>query len=166
MNIKDKLRFEDASAGISIQPNRKLISSLLCYAAAVLIAVVVLNLFAQQLGEGGMILCLAIIIYFILHGLYDILFRLNVRYIFDRYNRVIYRENHPFGRRKLMMFDEAVIFINADSGNWHYSLGVKKKQFLKNYKISPNYSNGKISEKQVMEFEEEILDPLLLLLES
>ncbi|MGY5252658.1 hypothetical protein [Sphingobacterium spiritivorum] len=165
MSIRDRLRFEHAPYGISLQPNRRIISSLMCYAVAVAITVIVLILFAQQLGEGGRILCLAVIIYFILHGLYDILFRLNVRYIFDRYDRAVYRENSPFGRRKLMMFDEAVIFINADSGSWHYSLGIKRKQFLKNYKISPNYSNGKISEKHSMEFEEEILDPLILLLE-
>ncbi|EEI89726.1 hypothetical protein HMPREF0765_4631 [Sphingobacterium spiritivorum ATCC 33300] len=166
MSIRDKLRFEDTSDSISLQPNRRIVSSLLCYAVAVMITVVVLNLFVQQLGDGGRILCLSIIIYFILHGLYDILFRLHVRYIFDRYNRVVYRENPPFGRRKLMKFDEAVIFINADSGCWHYSLGIKKKQFLKNYKISPNYSKRKVCERESMEFEEEILDPLMHLLES
>ncbi len=68
--------------------------------------------------------------------------------------------------KKLMQLDEAVIFTSSESGDWHYSLGIKKKQFLKNYKISPRFGSGKISMRWAAEYEEKILFPIMDLLEK
>ncbi|MDE5438658.1 hypothetical protein KRE40_03895 [Elizabethkingia meningoseptica] len=166
MSIKDKLRLEVRQDIISLQPNRKIINSLLWFAAAIIITAVILVVFREKLGEGGQILCIAIIAYFFIHGLIDIVFRLNVRYTFDKHDNAVYRDNFPFGRKKLMQLDEAVIFTSSESGDWHYSLRIKKKQFLKNYKISPRFGSGKISIRWAAEYEEKILFPIMDLLEK
>lgn len=165
MNISDKLHIEIRERNISLQPNRMVIRSLLCYGVAILLTSAVLTLLWDRLGEGGRILCFAIVTYFLAHGLFDITFRLNVRYIFDKDNNAIYKENVPFGIRQLMKLDEAIIFTSSESGDWHYSLGVKKKQFLKSYKISPCFGSRKASQKLAAAYEKEILAPIIDLIE-
>lgn len=64
-----------------------------------------------------------------------------------------------------MKLDEAIIFTSSESGDWHSSLGIKKKQFLKSYKISPNFGSEKTSRKRIKEYEEEILGPIIIFLE-
>ncbi len=52
MSIKDKLRLEVRQDIISLQPNRKIINSLLWFAAAIIITAVILVVFREKLGEG------------------------------------------------------------------------------------------------------------------
>jgi len=160
MNIKDKLKVEISAASISLQPNGGLSSSLVWFVITVVVTAVVLAMFYKQLGEGGRILCIGIIIYFIIQGWIDYIFRLKVRYEFNRYANAVYKENPPFGRKQIMQLDEVVIFTNADTSDWYYAMGIKKKQFLKNYKISPTFGGGKASQKLVSDYEKEILTPI------
>lgn len=164
MDLKDKLRLEIGNNCIAFSPYRGIMSSLYGFVAGIAVTAIILGLFNARIGEGGRILCCAIMVYLFIHGLYDLIFKLNVRYIFDGNDQVIYRENLPFGRRKLMRFEEAVIITSSESCDWHYCLGIKEKQFLKSYKISPDFGSGKASEKAVFAYEKEILNPIVELL--
>ncbi|MFD2554144.1 hypothetical protein [Sphingobacterium tabacisoli] len=103
---------------------------------------------------------------FAIQGLNDLLFRIHVRYFFDLKTRSIYRQSFLGGKRRLMPLDEAVIFRSTVCGTWHYRLGEKRKQFLKNYRISPDFGTGKEQEKYLTAYEEEILSPIVALLEN
>jgi hypothetical protein len=56
-----------------------------------------------------------------------------------------------------MNLDEVVIFQSSEMGSWHYKMGAKKKQFVKNYTISENFGSSKESDKNALEFEEQII---------
>lgn len=163
MSIKDKLQAEIGYDSISLRPNRQIAGSLKWFFGLAFFTVVALLAFRERLGQGGEVLCFGFIIYFAGHGLVDYFFRLNVRYIFDRGHNAVYRENLGLCKQ-IMKLDEAVIFTSSESGNWHYSLGIRKKQFLKSYKISPNFGGGKAAEIMALEYEEEILTPISALL--
>ncbi|MFT3901987.1 MAG: hypothetical protein QM727_02395 [Niabella sp.] len=164
MSLKNKLQVEIASGRISLRPNRRMINSLPWLALTMVVFGGVLVLWKDELGENAKIICLVVVIYATMHGLADLL-RMNVRYTFDKQTNAIYQERVLLGRKQLMKLDEAVIFTSSESGSWHYSLGIRKKQFLKNYKISPNFGNGKKSEQLIAEFKADILSPIMQLLE-
>ncbi|NML39559.1 hypothetical protein HHL17_20325 [Chitinophaga sp. G-6-1-13] len=164
MSIQDKLNVKIMPGRISLQPNRRLASSLKWYAIIAVVTGLFLAIFYSRLGEGPVVLCSALIIYLVIQGLIDYIFRYNVRYEFDKATNAVYKENPPFGKKQLMRLDEVVIFTKSESGDWYYAMGVKKKQFLKNYKISPGFDNGKASAVRVAEFEEGILNPIVALL--
>ncbi|SFS78929.1 hypothetical protein SAMN05660206_10521 [Sphingobacterium wenxiniae] len=166
MNLQDRLRFKSDANGISFQPHRDMKHSLLWSAGIIAVIVVVLLLFGDWLGERGQMIGLAIVLYCVVHVLIDYLFRRPIRYRFDLNSKTVYRESPLFGKRKLMHFDEVTIFTSSDTGDWYYSLGVKKKQFLKSYKISPSFGAGKKAEQRAMTYEEEILEPLMKMLET
>ncbi|MBB6369673.1 hypothetical protein [Chryseobacterium shigense] len=160
MSIKDKLKVEIRDGSISLEPNRGIFSSLIRFAVTMVGSAVIRAVFHEQLGEGGRLLCLGIIVYFFVHGVIDFVFRLNIRYEFNRYDNAVYRDNPLFGRKHIMNLDEVVIFVNNSSGDWYYAIGIKKKQFLKSYKISPGFGGGKISQRNAFEYEKEILEPI------
>lgn len=166
MSIKDKLKVEIRDGSLSLEPNRGLFSSLVWFVAAIIVAAIVWAVFYKKLGEGGRILCIGVIIYFCIHGLIDYIFRLNVRYEFDRYANAVYRDHPLFGRKQLMQLDEVVIFVKDDGNDWHYAMGIKKRQFLKSYKISPGFGSGVASQKRASEYEKEILAPIKKLFEG
>ncbi|WP_051882282.1 hypothetical protein [Chryseobacterium soli] len=164
MSIKDKLKFEITSHSISLQPNRKIVTNFIWDMVGMVVLILVFLVFKEKIGEGGRFCYLAIIACIIAHLLITVLFRVPVRYIFDKDDNAIYRETKPFGRRQLMLLDEAIIFTRTESGDWYYCLGKKKKQFLKSYKVSPIFSSGKASQKRAEEYEVEILAPIMELL--
>ncbi|MDR2284902.1 MAG: hypothetical protein LBE37_16935 [Sphingobacterium sp.] len=166
MRIKEQLKFKNSLEGITLQPNRKLASSIRWAAIAIALTGAILLIFSTKIGIGGRIICIAIMAVFAIQGLTDFLFRIHVRYSFDLRTQSIYRQNLLWDRRRLMKLDEAVIFRSATCGIWHYSLGEKRKQFLKNYKISPDFGTGKEQEKYIAAYEDEILSPIITLLEN
>ncbi|WKK59913.1 hypothetical protein [Sphingobacterium sp. BN32] len=164
MSIRDKVNFEKQIDSISLQPNRGIKNNLYWSAITGFVALVAATVFWQQIGVGGRLVCFAIIAYVIIFGIIDITFRLNVRYIFDKASHAVYKENSIFGKRKIMNFEEATIFQSSEIGEWHYTLGIKKKQFLKSYTISPSFFANKASEREAEEYDREILAPLLALI--
>lgn len=165
MSIKEKLKFEITSHSISLQPNRKILTDFIWDMVGMAVLILIVLLFNEKLGEGGRFCCIAIITFIIAHLLLTVLFRLPIRYTFDKCNNAIFRENKLFGRRQLMALNEAIIFTRSESGEWYYSLGKKRQQFLKSYKISPTFGSGKASQKRAEEYQEEILVPIMELLE-
>lgn len=163
MSLRDKLKVEITPGRVSLQPNRRLASSLIWYAGITAAVAIFLAILYVRMGEPGRVVCFALMIYFVGHGLVDYVFRFNVRYEFDRETNAVYKENPPFGRKRLMALDEMVIFTRSGSGEWHYAMGKKKQQFVKNYKISPAFGGGKAQEQRATEFEETILNPIVAL---
>ncbi|MDM1296296.1 hypothetical protein HX021_18585 [Sphingobacterium sp. N143] len=163
MPLKDKLRLEISSNRITFQPNRRLRTGLFLFAAIDTVLLMILLLFNEKIGDGGRVFIPIIIICITIKGLYDLFFQLNVRYTFDD-DQIVYRESTTRDRKKLMKFEEVVIFIGWDFGGWHYRLGTDKKTFLKSYKISPSFRNRRNYEKMAMEYENEFLRPIKELL--
>lgn len=161
MSLQDKLNVKIAPGNVSLQPNRRLASSLRWYAIIAVVAGLFLAIFYSRLGDVARVLCAGLIIYLAIHGLIDYLFRYNVRYEFDKGTNAVYKENPPFGKKQIMRLDEMVIFTRSESGDWYYAMGIRKKQFLKNYKISPGFDAGKASAVRISEFEEAILSPIM-----
>lgn len=166
MSLKDKLNVEITPDSVSLQPNRRLVSSFAWYAGITATIAVILAVFYLRLSESGRVVCIALMIYFVGHSLVDYLFRFNVRYEFDKKTNAIYKVNPPFGKKRLMALDEMVIFTKSGSGEWYYAMGRKKQQFVRNYKISPAFGGGKTSDKSAAEFEETILNPVLSLVSA
>ncbi|MGG5210621.1 hypothetical protein ACQWU4_16975 [Chryseobacterium sp. MIQD13] len=160
MNIKDKLKVEIRDGSVSLEPNRGMASSLIWFVATIVVTAIVWALFYKQLGEGGRLLCIGIIVYFFIHGIRDFVFRINIRYEFNHYENAVYRDNLLFHRKQIMQLDEVVIFVNNIGNDWYYAMGIKQKQFLKNYKISPGFGRGTASQKNACEYEQQILTPI------
>ncbi|KMQ58511.1 hypothetical protein ACM46_22515 [Chryseobacterium angstadtii] len=91
--------------------------------------------------------------------LIDLLFRVPVKYIFDKREKCIYRK--LFFTQKIMNFDEMTYFINEDSGGYYYVIGKKRNQFVKNYRISNYFSGSAASRIKEDEFQNTILFPVL-----
>lgn len=157
MDVKDKYKVEERPDVFSLQPNQHLTKSLIWFLVIMLGTGFVLYFFYDKLGEGGRVLCAGLLLYLAIHGLYDFLFKLNVRYVFDKSGNSIYRENGAWGRKRLMPLDQAVVFVSSETGVWHYSMGHKKKQFIKAYTLSEDFGSGKKSQIKQEEFEQEIL---------
>lgn len=166
MNVREKYRVEEASGTVSLRPHRQELKSLYWFfVVTVAIGVALLGVH-RDVDEGWVVLGLGIMIYLTIHGLYDYFFRVNVRMTFDKAANVVYRHNPPFPSKTLMTLDEIVLFVRSEnSGTWHYAIGAKKTQFVRNYAISPDFGPGKLSELLASAYEEEILASIYRLLE-
>ncbi|OCA68034.1 hypothetical protein BBI01_20870 [Chryseobacterium artocarpi] len=92
--------------------------------------------------------------------LFDLFFRVPVKFIFDKSERCIYKK--WMLSRKIMTFDEMAYFINEERGGYYYSIGKKRNQFVKNYRISNYFSGSKKSIEREDEYIKEILCPILI----
>lgn len=158
MDIRDKYRVKESSGSFSLQPHRQELKSLYWFFVVTVAIGVVLPGVYGEVDEGWIVLGLAIMAYLTIHGLYDYLFRINVRMTFDKASKTVYRQNPPFAQKTLMTFDEVVIFVRTENaGTWHYAVGAKKTQFVRNYAISQDFGPGKLSDILAAEYEEAIL---------
>lgn len=96
---------------------------------------------------------------------YDFLFNANVKFLFDKNTKSIYKIN-LFFKRRLMSFEEMTILTTSEYGAFTYAIGRKKKQFLKNYSISDTFTNSKKSKQREEEYVAEILNPILKFVEK
>ncbi|MCD2422630.1 hypothetical protein LQ567_07655 [Niabella pedocola] len=163
MTARDKYKVAETSQTISLQPHYHLLKSLFWFIIAMAGIAAGLFIFYAQLGEGGRVLGYALLVYLLLHGLYDFIFRVNVRYEFDKPSNAVYKTNIPFPKKRLMSLDELVIFTSSEQGSWYYAMGARKKQFIKNYAISEDFGSGKKSQRLLGAYEAEVLEPILRL---
>ncbi|MBX3254013.1 MAG: hypothetical protein KF862_07735 [Chitinophagaceae bacterium] len=157
--VKDKYRLKETPRSITIQPGHYLLKrDVKWYVAGIVFAALCLPLVQRQWGENGFITGIIIIVVIASYLVHDFFFRINVRYIFDSGTQSVYRTNRPFVNHKcIMRFDEVTIFTRSETGEWYYAMGIKKKQFLKNYRLSESFGAGKKSEQRQYEYENEIL---------
>lgn len=98
---------------------------------------------------------------FLFYIVYDYLFHVNVVFLFDKRTKAIYRLRGIVFKKRIMDFDEMTILTNSEYGSITYAIGIKKKQFEKNYSISDTFNNNKKGRIREEEYVEKILNPIL-----
>ncbi|WP_228464773.1 hypothetical protein [Chryseobacterium antibioticum] len=159
MNTTDRYKFEDNGSEISFMPNYNFLRTLRWWLAAGILAIPVIYYFRNILSENTFTIASVIWGVYMVYFLWDLLFKVPVKYIFDKREKSIYRK--LFLTKKIMSFDEMTYFINEESGAYYYVIGKKRNQFVKNYRLSNYFSGSKSSRVKEDEFLENILYPVL-----
>ncbi|MDP9960605.1 hypothetical protein [Chryseobacterium lathyri] len=159
MNTIDRYRFTDNGSEISFMPNYSFLHTLKWWLGAGFLAIPVLYYFRNTLSEKAITIVASIWVVYMGYFLLDLFFRVPVKYIFDKREKNIYRK--LFLTKKIMSFDEMTYFINDESGAYSYVIGKKRNQFVRNYRISNYFSGSKASRVKEEEFLENILYPVL-----
>ena len=159
--INNRYRLKLTPQAISIQPHYYLLKkNFRWYINLLVAAALCLPLAEQYFGETGLVIDLGMAGTILFYMAKDYFFSINIRYIFDRSTRCIYKSNPPFAANKpIIRFNETTIFTCAECGYWYYAIGIKQKQFLKNYCISEPFGSGKKSTQQ-QEYEQQILSKI------
>ncbi|WP_228377920.1 hypothetical protein [Chryseobacterium luteum] len=159
MNTKTRYQFEENGSEISFMPDYSSLRGLRWWLGAGILAVPVMYYFRNIIAEKAFIIASVIWGVYMVYFLFDLIFRVPVKYIFDKREKCIYRK--LFITTKIMSFDEMTYFINEESGAYYYVIGKKRNQFVKNYRISNYFSGSKASRIREDEFLEKILYPVL-----
>ncbi|EFK36755.1 Uncharacterised protein [Chryseobacterium gleum] len=161
MDIRDRYRFEENGSEISFMPNYGFLRTLIWWLALGVIALpLIIGFFIDKISGDQFKITIGLWAIYMIYFLFDLFFRIPVKYIFDKSERCIYRK--LLLSRKLMNFDEMTYFVNDERGGYYYSIGKKRNQFVKNYRISNYFSGSKASERREDEYIKEILGPVLL----
>ncbi len=160
---KDKYRLEETSNSLKVQPQYYLLKRDFKWYVVILVAVLLCIPVVERIwGRNGLIIDLIIAGLMAFYAIRDYFFKINVRYVFDSSTQSVYKTNLPFiNNKRLMGFEEMVIFTNTESGDWNYAMGIKKKQFLKSYCISEPFSSGRKSDMRQSRYETEILSRII-----
>lgn len=140
-------------------PDYNFLRTLRWWLGAGILAIPVLYYFRNILSENAFTIASVIWIIYMVYFLWDLIFKVPVKYIFDKREKIIYRK--LFFTKNIMNFDEMTYFINDESGGYYYVIGKKRNQFVKNYRISSYFSGSKSSRIKEDEFLENILYPVL-----
>lgn len=160
MNVIDRYKFEENGSEISFMPNYNFLTTLIWWLGlGMMIAPVIVYYFMDKMSGDNFKIVTGVWILYMGYFLFDLIFRIPVKYIFDKSERCIYKKR--FIAHKIMNFDEMTYFINDENGGYCYSIGKKRNQFVKNYRISNYFSGSKASYKREDEYIEKILCPVL-----
>ncbi|MCQ9636882.1 hypothetical protein MP478_11000 [Chryseobacterium sp. WG14] len=159
MDVIDRYRFREDGNEIRIMPQYSFMRILVWWLAIGVIALPVIYFYRAQMSSGTFQIALGLWAVYMIYFLFDLIFRIPVTYIFDKSQKCIYRK--LYFSRKIMSFDEMTYFVNEESGSYCFSIGKKRNQFVKNYRISNYFSGSKASDRREDEYIEEILYPIL-----
>lgn len=159
MNTADRYKFEENGSEITFMPNYHILRTLKWWLAAGIVLVPIAWYLENKVTEKVMVIAFALWIVYMGYLLADLLFRVPVKFIFDKREKAIYRK--LLSTKKIMNFDEMTYFINEDSRGYYYAIAKKRNQFIKNYRISNYFSGSKASRERENEFIQNILYPLL-----
>lgn len=161
MNITDRYKFEENGSEISFMPNYSSLSTLIGWLVlGIIVLPAIMYYFMDQMSGDAFRVVFTIWIVCMGYLLFDLFFRVPVKFIFDKSERCIYKK--WMLSRKIMTFDEMAYFINEERGGYYYSIGKKRNQFVKNYRISNYFSGSKKSVEREDEYIKEILCPILI----
>ncbi|MGU3373519.1 hypothetical protein [Chryseobacterium sp. M5A1_1a] len=161
MTVTDRYKFEENGSEISFMPNYSFLRTLVWWLGLGVIAFMgIIYYFIDKMSRDSFKIALGIWVLYMSYFLFDLVFRVPVKYIFDKSQKCIYKKR--FIASKIMNFDEMVYFINDESGGFYYSIGKKRNQFVKNYRISNYFSGSKASIRREEEYINEILCPVLI----
>ena len=110
MNTKDRYKFEDNGSEISFMPNYSFLRTLRWWLGVGILAIPVMYYFRNILSENTFTIASVIWGVYMVYFLWDLLFKVPVKYIFDKREKSIYRR--LFITKKIMSFDEMTYFIN------------------------------------------------------
>ncbi|MCL1666526.1 hypothetical protein M2T82_00465 [Elizabethkingia ursingii] len=142
-------------------PNYNFLHALVWWLLLGIVAVPVIYLCMDYMSQDIFLIALIVWGLYMAYFIFDLIFRIPVKYIFYKSEKSISRKN--IISRKIMNFDEMTYFIKDESGGYCYAIGKRKRQFIKNYRISNYFSNSKVSQKKENEYLENILFPVLKL---
>lgn len=161
MTATDRYKFEENGSEISFMPNYNFLRTLVWWLGAGVIALmVIIYYFRDTMSGDSFKIALGLWAIYMIYFVFDLIFRVPVKYIFDKSEKCIYRKR--LIASKIMNFDEMVYFLNDESGGYYYSIGKKRNQFVKNYRISNYFSGSKASIRREEEYVKEILCPVLI----
>ena len=161
MDIRDRYKFEENGSEINFMPNYSFLRTLMWWLALGIIALpVIIYYFMDKMSGDQFKIAIGFWSVYMIYLLFDLLFRIPVKFIFDKSEKCIYRK--LLVSKKLMNFDEMTYFVNDERGGYYYSIGKKRNQFVKNYRISNYFSGSKASGKREDEYVEKILFPVLI----
>lgn len=161
MNVIDRYKFEENVSEISMMPNYHFLYTLIWWLVLGIIALpVIICYFMDKMSSDQFKITLMVWGIYMVYFLFDLFFRIPVKYIFDKSDKCIYRK--LILSKKLMTFDEMTYFINDERGGYYYSMGRKRHQFVKNYRISNYFSGSKKSIEREENYIKEILCPILI----
>lgn len=167
--LKDKYQIEKGNENFSFQPYFRYKNSLKWYVLSFLIIGGILAFyfqFLEQIHEVVTSILVALLIIIVIGFLQELLIKIPIKYQFDARENAIYKSSLLLKNRKIMSLKDVVIFRGSSMGSWHYSMGEKRKQFVKSYTISEDFGSGEKSNRKVELFEEEILNEIYRLQES
>ena len=159
MSAADRYKFTEFGNEISFMPNYNFLKTLVWWLGLGIIALPVIVYFMDEMSSDQFRTALIIWGIYMIYLLFDLFFRIPVKFIFDKSEKRIYRK--LLFTKKIMSFDEMTYFINENNSGYFYAIGKKRNQFVKSYRISNYFSNSKISEKREEEYIREILCPVL-----
>lgn len=161
MGAKEKYRFVEDAHEIRIKPNRGSTNYLWGWTIFLTICAAAIGYFYTkgELRNDGLRVSIAIWVFFVLYILYDLIFRLHITFIFDKYDRKIYRKN--LITKEIMSFDEMTVFNKSDNTGLRYAIGKKRQQFIKSYPISDFFSKTNRSQRKEQDYVENVLNPIL-----
>ena len=161
MEVTDRYKFEENGSEISLMPNYNFLRTLIWWLVLGIIALpVIIYYFMDKMSGDQFKIALMIWGIYMVYFLFDLVFRIPVKYIFDKSEKCIYKK--WILSLKIMTFDEMTYFINDERGGYYYSIGKKRNQFVKNYRISNYFSGSKKSIEREDEYIKEILCPILI----
>ena len=164
MQQTGRYNITDNGKAFSFQPNQYSVGLSVAVFIVILILAVLFIIFFAQVNQGWRVLFFVFVPYLIVHSLYDILIRSKIRYVFNRESRELYRIMPLFPAKRLMSFDEVVIFISSTNRYWPYSVVAQMNHLIKSYRISEDFTDGSEKSAKQIDYEKEILHRLYELL--
>lgn len=158
--MKDKYQLTITAELLSIKPNFAYKAKLWFFAIAAF-CIFGLVPFLRALSYEVRSTSYAVGAVIVLVGIYEFLFKVNVKILFDKKTKVIYMVNPPFFKKRLMSFDEMTIINTSELGSIEYAIGRKKNQFIRNYVISGSFGNDAKSLEREEEYVMQVLNPIL-----
>lgn len=125
MNAIDRYKFREFGNEISFMPNYNFLRTLVWWLGLGIIALPVIIRFMDKMSAYQFRTALIIWSIYMIFLLFELFFRVPVKYIFDKSEKCIYRK--WIFSRKLMNFDEMTYFINEDNGGIFLCDRKKKK---------------------------------------
>lgn len=166
MNVIERYDIEYTLNTFKLYPNKPSLQLSWWFLAGIISGLFALFFLQYYLDEVMRWSICILLIYFILHILYDIKIGSKIHYIFDVSTNSIYKKNPLLSKKKIMQLDEAVIFTQSEMGSWYYALGANKSQFIKNYRISETFSSGRKSSERQEAYENFVLHKIDTLIEK
>ncbi|WP_293887467.1 MULTISPECIES: hypothetical protein [unclassified Sphingobacterium] len=160
MSAISKYKIVDSGRIFSFTPNRHSVKLSVWTLGVILSLVLLAIIFFRDINRGMVILLTVLGPYLILHSLYDIFIRAEICYVFDREDRIVYIEKPLFPTKKIMSFEEIVIFTSTTGSYWHYAIGAKNNHLVKSYRISEDFREGRKKSSKESAYENAILAKL------
>lgn len=160
---KDNYQVEIGYNTLSIQPYYANKNGIKWYVLS--IVVLLMLMFYFKYLEYVLMIDSAVIILVIMSLLTELFLKIPIRYTFGANQNKVFRSNLIQKNVAIISLQNMVIFTNSSNDGWCYAIGEKKNQFVKNYKISAYFGDGKKSLEKSQAFETEIL-PLIVELQN